>query len=507
MKSIFRRPKDIRNKSNFVVMNTSFDSQKGAGNFDDMQGDGTAVSANDDESFLDEDLKAIPNTDELYVVPNDNNVNHDLPILNQQTLEANQSFQENEENEPMVEVMQSDNGNSVILGDDEEILMEKGAVAGILSRNRWGWMGRHDAENNNSAPRLPIRRFWAKRGQSTDESQRSGWTTREKVLLWITAFNTILIIILLGNNAAMVAQRNQTKSESFAAATNGCPDGTITPPTVDADPPSTWKPWNTTDGNSGSGGGGSNDPAPSPVTPVANATVAPEVGDPSSRCGCAACVESTWNALAGDFTCGERIMYLQTDWAKQYPTEVQACRQVAFEFPCVCGGCDPGRCQLPTPVFALPSGWTPPSTNKFGAAVTSAPTPIPVLPDASIRSEDQPLYCYPDASARTTYTLWDGMVIQPKASEVACGPGNNLFRSETVVVDTTADTLTMLYSNGVASEVRVLLPVEQRPFSYGTYRFSVKSVEVLNAAGSVISNVLPKELVLGLFTWDPFEVR
>jgi hypothetical protein len=122
-----------------------------------------------------------------------------------------------------------------------------------------------------------------------------------------------------------------------------------------------------------------------------------------------------------------------------------------------------------------------------------------------MRQEDQVLYCYPDPTIRTTYTLWGGMVVQVKEDAGACGPGNNLFTTNTVVVDETADTLTLLFKENVASEVRVLLPAAQRPFTYGTYSFSVKSVAVKDAAGVVLSNVLPKELVLGMFTWDDTE--
>lgn len=43
------------------------------------------------------------------------------------------------------------------------------------------------------------------------------------------------------------------------------------------------------------------------------------------------------------------------------------------------------------------------------------------------------------------------------------------------------------------------------PFLYGKYSFSVKSIEVIEA-GSVVSNILPQSLILGLFTWDATEI-
>jgi hypothetical protein len=97
------------------------------------------------------------------------------------------------------------------------------------------------------------------------------------------------------------------------------------------------------------------------------------------------------------------------------------------------------------------------------------------------------------------------MVLQVKESSGACGPGNNRFSTSTVKIDETAGTLTLLYQNMQASEVRVLLPVAQRPFTYGTYKFSVQSVSVKSSDGTIKSKVLPKELVLGLFTWDDSE--
>jgi hypothetical protein len=54
-----------------------------------------------------------------------------------------------------------------------------------------------------------------------------------------------------------------------------------------------------------------------------------------------------------------------------------------------------------------------------------------------------------------------------------------------------------------ASEVRIVLPTNLMPYSYGTYKFSVKSVSTINTAtGSQISSTFSPDLVLGMFTWD-----
>jgi len=69
----------------------------------------------------------------------------------------------------------------------------------------------------------------------------------------------------------------------------------------------------------------------------------------SKKCGCSGCTETVWNTLAGEFTCGARIEYLQAAYADTYPTEANACRRVGeTEFPDICGSCDPGTCGKPT---------------------------------------------------------------------------------------------------------------------------------------------------------------
>ena len=490
MKNIFRRKAHAN--GNFVVMNSSFQEEEELP--PPAQGEDGATDVSKPEE---EDRTSVGSH------TSKENALTDAPILTG-SWEASKSFQEDEDEDDkdldrsMVEVVTSEKGNSVILGDDEEFFVaEKGASP---KKSRFAALFRRSPTAVTAAS-SQRGSFWGRKS-SHSTTERAAWTPRERVLLWITFFNTILIIILLGSNAALVANQNETKRSFSAATDGGCTvSGDGSP--IDATPPSEWQ------APTASSGTNTTRPAPSPVfvaSPVSvqNTTVA--VGDPNSKCGCAACTDAIWNTLAGEFSCGDRISYLTTSMAQQYPSEVQACRQVAFEFPCICGGCDPSRCALPTPEFNPPSSWVPPTQDQFGNSATPAPTPVTAVIDSSISAENMPLYCFPDATGRASYSLWGGMVIQPKASEGVCGPGNNFFRSDTVQVDTTADTLTLLYANAVASEVRVLLPAAQRPFTYGTYSFSVKSVEVLNAAGSVLSNTLPKELVLGLFTWDPLEV-
>ncbi len=55
------------------------------------------------------------------------------------------------------------------------------------------------------------------------------------------------------------------------------------------------------------------------------------------------------------------------------------------------------------------------------------------------------------------------------------------------------------------TDLLLILPNSQL-FTYGTYSFHIMSVKVMNGDdGTILSTALPKELVLGLFTWDDTE--
>jgi len=159
---------------------------------------------------------------------------------------------------------------------------------------------------------------------------------------------------------------------------------------------------------------------------------------------------------------------------------------------------------LPEPTDApLPQSNPSPAYNS-----TPTPTPSPDVLDnvfSPLSTED--LYCFPSYRNRKRYTkMWSNYTVEVKASsgDALCGPGDNRFSTEAVSV--AWNTLTMRYmkvgDNWEASEVRVLLP-QDKNFTYGTYRFSVKSVSVVNTTDStVVSSTLPDNLVLGLFTWN-----
>jgi len=103
--------------------------------------------------------------------------------------------------------------------------------------------------------------------------------------------------------------------------------------------------------------------------------------------------------------------------------------------------------------------------------------------------------------------MWDGgFTVQVKEGNM-CGTGDNRFTPNTVSVPVGSrqDLVLQFKKNGdywEASEVRIVNP-DGSTFKYEDYSFHVNSVKVKDSANIVISNVLPANIVLGLFTWDP----
>lgn len=79
------------------------------------------------------------------------------------------------------------------------------------------------------------------------------------------------------------------------------------------------------------------DPASCIATPAP--TPKPTVPPTVTYCGCDSCTQGVWDTLAGAYSCGARISWLQT----QSYTEAGACEKVSREFPGICT-CDPISC-------------------------------------------------------------------------------------------------------------------------------------------------------------------
>lgn len=202
--------------------------------------------------------------------------------------------------------------------------------------------------------------------------------------------------------------------------------------------------------------------------------------DTKYRCGCSRCSDAVWNLGADGATCGERVDFLLNEQPDLYPTELDACKQVAqVEFPHICGSnCAPDLCDKP-----------------LGART--------------------PIYCFPeDFDKRTRYkNMFGNNTVEVKESEDevggVCGPQNNRFTTETVQKISQKELKLQFKKVGDAwagSEIRLRRPNEDMPFRYGSYEWSVKSVEVKDSkTGKVIGNVLPRSIVLSMHTWDATE--
>jgi hypothetical protein len=104
--------------------------------------------------------------------------------------------------------------------------------------------------------------------------------------------------------------------------------------------------------------------------------------------------------------------------------------------------------------------------------------------------------------------MWENDYIVQVKEGYTCGPGDNRFSRNTVSTDNDELTLQFKKNGSVweASEVRIIQQNhDQQPFRYGNYTFHVKSVAIknVNTPQETISSILPSNLVLGLFTWDP----
>jgi hypothetical protein len=216
------------------------------------------------------------------------------------------------------------------------------------------------------------------------------------------------------------------------------------------------------------------------------------------NCGCQNCTEDIWNLtvsdFAGDFTCGARITWFADFFSV---SQQEACIAVAAnEFPVECGkACNPLRCD----------GRQTPYTIQNNPPIVSGDLLI-----------DSDMYCFPSHGARQRYTnVWDNnFIMEIKETQLpltVCDPGANYFATDTVSFDSVTEELTLEFKKDLqgrwrGAEVRLVLPETSMPFQYGTYEWTVKSINIISTINNtVISQTLPPRLVLGLFTWDTTE--
>lgn len=193
-------------------------------------------------------------------------------------------------------------------------------------------------------------------------------------------------------------------------------------------------------------------------------------------CGCSRCFDSVLALDVNGSTCGERINFLLNEKPDEYPTEQDACHQVAgVEFPSICGpNCDPDLCDAPL-------------------------------------TARRSLYCFPEFDRRTRYrNVWGYNTVEVKdGGGLPCGPQNNIFTNNTVKRLSKNEIMLQFKKVGdhwEAAEIRVRLPEDDMPFNYGTFSFAVKTVEVIDTeTEKIVYETLPPSLVLSMHTWDATE--
>jgi hypothetical protein len=112
-------------------------------------------------------------------------------------------------------------------------------------------------------------------------------------------------------------------------------------------------------------------PSPSPITPSPPGPIV---------CGCTECTDTVLHTMAGDYSCGARINWLQSGSGGS-KSEEEACIQTSRdEFAGICGPmCDPTRCDKDTnPEFPFVSPTVSP-TLRPSASPMSSPTSSPTL--------------------------------------------------------------------------------------------------------------------------------
>ena len=148
-------------------------------------------------------------------------------------------------------------------------------------------------------------------------------------------------------------------------------------------------------------------------------TPTPSIQGRTSYCGCDSCTQEVWDSMAAGYSCGTRILWLQS--AQDY-TEANACSAVASEFPDLCL-CDSALCtgppsQIPT---ILPSASptddpthttiNQPSLSPSKSPKTSVPSKVPTTSSPS--TQDGTSYC---GCSSCTQEVWDRM-----AAGYSCG--------------------------------------------------------------------------------------
>ena len=158
---------------------------------------------------------------------------------------------------------------------------------------------------------------------------------------------------------------------------------------------------------SSSGGPSPSPPTLTPTTPVPSPVTPSPTGPNSSACGCTECTNIILNTMAGDYSCEDRINWLQSG-AGGSKSENEACIMISRdEFGGVCGPmCDPTRCDKDV---------IPTSSPSLG------PTRVPTSSPSVTVSASNPSPCGCDECTDA--------ILNTKAGDYTCGARINWLQT------------------------------------------------------------------------------
>jgi hypothetical protein len=141
---------------------------------------------------------------------------------------------------------------------------------------------------------------------------------------------------------------------------------------------------------------------------------------PPAPCGCDMCTEEVLNTMAGSYSCGDRINWLQSPGGGS-KTEEDACIQIGRdEFSSQCSKCDPTTCnsgEFESPSLTPTYKPTVPST----ASPTYKPTKVPTSQPTMLPSSVPPAPCGCDMCTEE--------VLNTMAGSYSCGDRINWLQS------------------------------------------------------------------------------
>jgi len=150
----------------------------------------------------------------------------------------------------------------------------------------------------------------------------------------------------------------------------------------------------------------------------------------TGKCGCLEC-EDVWNTMAGDYSCGGRIEWLQSPMSAiaggPYEESVSCSKVASEEYPSECGKCDPSMCNdittsIPSKSLTLQPTKTPTAepTSLPTKSPTEKPTQNPTVAPTQSPTET-PTESSTDINYRCGCSTCDDSVWNTFAGDHMCG--------------------------------------------------------------------------------------